>query len=125
MNHSVAVAVTVKSFHQSNRLTSCLRSKFYDQCSSDDLLPQGHLIVLSVPCYMCKDYFKETFFEMNKFLKKEPIHFCKFYDNEGTISCCCGRIISSIRPFEFRSKFYCQNSSDDIVLRGISNERSV
>ena len=32
---------------------------------------------------MCKDFFKEMFFEMNKFPKKEPINFCKFYDNEG------------------------------------------
>ena len=37
----------------------------------------------SVLCHMCKDFFKETFFEMNKFPKKEPMHFFKFYDNVG------------------------------------------
>ena len=58
-------------------------SKFYDQYSSDDILSEGHLMLLSVSCDMCKDFFKETFFEMNKFPKKEPINFCKFYDNEG------------------------------------------
>ena len=35
---------------QSDRLTSCLLSKFYDQYSSDDIFSQGYLIVLSVPC---------------------------------------------------------------------------
>ena len=39
-------------------------------------------MLLSVSCDMYKDFFKETFFEMNKFPKKEPINFCKFYDNE-------------------------------------------
>ena len=34
---------------QSDSLTSCLRSKFYDQCSSDDILSQGHVMVLSFP----------------------------------------------------------------------------
>ena len=37
----------------------------------------------SVSFDMCKDFFRETFFEMKKFPKKEPIYFCKFYDNEG------------------------------------------
>ena len=32
-------------------------------------------------CNMCKDFFKETFFEMNKFSKKQPINLCKFYDS--------------------------------------------
>ena len=41
-------------------------------------------MVVSVPCDMRKDYFKVTFFEMNKFPMKEPVNFCKFYDNEGT-----------------------------------------
>ena len=40
-------------------------------------------MLLSVSCDMCKDFFKERFFEMNKFPKKEPINFCKFSDNEG------------------------------------------
>ena len=39
-------------------------------------------MLLNVSCDMCKDFFK-TFFEMNKFPKKEPINFCKFYHNEG------------------------------------------
>ena len=30
---------------------------------------------------MCKDFFKEMFFDMNKFPKKEPINFSKFYDD--------------------------------------------
>ena len=58
-------------------------SKFYDQYSSDDILPEGYLMLLSISCDMSKDFFKETFFEMNKFRKNEPINFCKFYDNEG------------------------------------------
>ena len=80
-NHSVTYAV--RSFHQSDHLTSYFWSKFYDQNSSDDILSEGHLMLLSVSCNMCKDFFKETFFKMNKFPKKEPINFCKFYDNEG------------------------------------------
>ena len=51
--------------------------------SGDDNLSQEHLVV-SVPCDICKDSFKDTFFKMNKFPKKEPINFSKFYDNEGT-----------------------------------------
>ena len=39
---------------------------------------------MSIPCDMHKDSFKDTFLEMNKFTKKEPINFLKFYDNEGT-----------------------------------------
>ena len=58
-------------------------SKFFDQYSSDDILSEGHLMLLSISCDMCKDFFKETFFEMNKFPKEEPINCCKFYDNEG------------------------------------------
>ena len=41
-------------------------------------------MVVSVPCDMRKDSCKDTFFKMNKFPKKEPIKFCKIYDNEGT-----------------------------------------
>ena len=41
-------------------------------------------MVVSVLCDMRKDFFKGTFFEMNKLRKKEPVNFCKFYDNEGT-----------------------------------------
>ena len=61
-----------------------LRSKFYDQYSGDDNLLQEHLMVVSVPCDIREDSFKENFFEINKFPKKEPINFCKIYDNEGT-----------------------------------------
>ena len=38
----------VRSFHQSDRLTPCLWSKFYDQWYSDDIFSQGPLIVLSI-----------------------------------------------------------------------------
>ena len=41
-------------------------------------------MVLSVPFDLRKDSFKDTFSEMNKFPKKEPINFCKCYDNEET-----------------------------------------
>ena len=34
---------------------------------------------------MHKKSFKDTFFDMKTFPKKEPINFCKIYDNEGTI----------------------------------------
>ena len=40
-------------------------------------------MLLSVSCDMCKDFFKETLFEMNRFPKTEPINFCKFHNNEG------------------------------------------
>ena len=39
--------------------------------------------MVSVPCEMCKESFKDTFFEMNKFSMKERIKFYKFYDIEG------------------------------------------
>ena len=39
---------------------------------------------MSVPCDMRKDSFKDTFFEMSTYPKKQPINFCKVYDNEGT-----------------------------------------
>ena len=45
----------VQSFHQSNRLASSFQSKFYDQYSSGDILSQGHLMLLSVPCDIEKD----------------------------------------------------------------------
>ena len=40
-------------------------------------------MVVSVPCDMRKDSFKDTFFKKNKFPVKKPTNFCKFYDNEG------------------------------------------
>ena len=42
-------------------------------------------MVVSVPCDMHKYSFKDNFFETYKFPKEEPINFCKFYDDEGTI----------------------------------------
>ena len=62
-------------------MISCLRSNFYDQYSSDVILSQGHLIVVSVSCNIDKDL--DTSFEMSKFSKKEPTHLCKFCDIEG------------------------------------------
>ena len=41
-------------------------------------------MIVSVPCDMRKECIKDTFFDMNKFPKKESIIFCKSYDNEGT-----------------------------------------
>ena len=41
-------------------------------------------MIVSVLCDMRKDSIKDTFLEMNKFPKKEPLNFCKPYDNEGT-----------------------------------------
>ena len=41
-------------------------------------------MIASVPCDMRKDSIKDTFFEMNKFPKEEPVNFCKPCDNEGT-----------------------------------------
>ena len=41
-------------------------------------------MIVSVLCDMRKECIKDTFFDMNKFLKKESINFCKSYDNEGT-----------------------------------------
>ena len=63
-------------------MISRLRSKFFDQYSGDDDLLQGHLMVVSVLYDMRKDYFKDTFFEMNNFPNEEPINCCKFCDNE-------------------------------------------
>ena len=83
---SLSVSLAFQSFHQSERLIYHLQSKFYDQCSSNDILSQGHLMVVSISCDMRKESFKDTFFEMNKPMnepKNEPINFCKLYD-EGT-----------------------------------------
>ena len=41
-------------------------------------------MVVSVPYDVRKGSFKETFFEINKSSKKEPINACKIYVNEGT-----------------------------------------
>ena len=79
MMEPLAVAVAVQSFHESDCLISRLRSKFYSQYSSDDILSQEHKV--TVPCDMCKEFFKDTFYAMNKFPKKEPINFCRSYDN--------------------------------------------
>ena len=77
-------ALAVRSFHQSDRLISRLRPKFFDHYSSDDILLQEHLMTVRVPCDICKESIKDTYFEMDKFPMKEPINFCKFYDNERT-----------------------------------------
>ena len=61
----------ISIFHQSDRLMSRLWSKFYGHFFSDDILSQGHLMVVSVPCDIRKDSFKDTFFEINKFPKKK------------------------------------------------------
>ena len=55
MREPLSVALVVRSFHQSDRFTSCVWSKFYDQFSSGDILSQEHMIVLSVPCDIGKD----------------------------------------------------------------------
>ena len=68
MREPLSVVLVVRSFYQSDRLRSCVWYKFYDQFSSGDILSQGHIIVLSVPCDIGKDW--ETSFEMNKFSKK-------------------------------------------------------
>ena len=41
-------------------------------------------MIVSLSCDIRKESIKDTFFEMNKFPKKEPINFCKFFDSEGT-----------------------------------------
>ena len=71
----------VRSFHQSDRLTTCLWSTFYGQQSSDDMFSQGHLIVLSNICVIQA---KATLFSNETNFKKEPINFCKLYDKEET-----------------------------------------
>ena len=42
-------------FDQSDRLISRFGSTFYDQYSSDDILPQEYLMIVSSPCDMCKN----------------------------------------------------------------------
>ena len=55
---------------------SRFQSEFYGEYSSDDILSQEHLTVVSVPCDVHKEYVKDTyFFKMNKFSKKEPVNF--------------------------------------------------
>ena len=73
---------------------SRLQSKFFNQYSGDDNLSQGHLMVMSVLFDMRKKSFKDTFFEMNKFPKKEPINFVKFLIMREPFNCSCGPIIS-------------------------------
>ena len=90
--HSVAVAV--QPFHQSDGLTPFLRSQFYDQYSSDDILLQGHLVVLRVPYDIEKD--QSTSFEINKFPKNNLSTFVSHMAMRETLSFPCGLIISSI-----------------------------
>ena len=81
-------------------------------------------MVGSILCDMRKDSFNDTFFEMNKFPKKEPMNFCKFFDNEGTFQqllnalvvrsfCQSNRLISL-----HQSKFYDQYYGDDNLSQG-------
>ena len=56
-------------------MTSFLRSKFYYQYSTDDIVSQGKDSECS--CDIGKYY--DTSFGMNKFSKKKPINFCKYY----------------------------------------------
>ena len=54
---------------------------------------------------MRKESFKHTFFEINKFPKKEPINFGKFYDNGETTQSETDHFINPtvwyiIRPFD-------------------------
>ena len=72
MRDPLSVAFVVRSFHQSDSLTSCFWTKFYDQYSSDDILSPGHPILLNVLSDTCKNFFKETFFKLNKFPKRKP-----------------------------------------------------
>ena len=73
----------VQSFHQSDRLIYRLTSEFADQCCSVDMLSQGHLMIMRVPCDMGKVFSKDTSLEINKFPKNEPINFRKFFDSDG------------------------------------------
>ena len=41
-------------------------------------------MIVSVPFDMRKEFIKDTFSEINKFPNKEPINFCKCYDNLET-----------------------------------------
>lgn len=58
-----------------HRIKHCfkLRSLCYEQFSSDDMLSQGHLMVVTAKGDRCKDSFNYTSFEINRFPKEEPI----------------------------------------------------
>ena len=78
-NELVAIGKELcKGFLQGNYFQNEKKFVIYDA-----ILSQGHLMVVRVPCDMRKDSFIDTPFEMNKFPKKEPINFCKFYYSEG------------------------------------------
>ena len=61
-------------------------------------------MVVSVPCNMRKVFFKDKFFETNKFPKEEPINiFLNSMIIREPLSCPCGPTISSVRPFDISS----------------------
>ena len=74
-------------------------------------------MVLSVPFDLRKDSFKDTFSEMNKFPKKEPINFCKCYDNEETTQVRSFHQSDHLIP-RLWCKFYDQYSRDNILSQG-------
>ena len=81
-NHSVALVVW--SFHQSNHYISHFWCKFYNQYSSDNIF-----FTRASNSSECSVWYRqrlEHFFqnEGNKFSKKEPVNFCKFYNSEGS-----------------------------------------
>ena len=71
---------------------------------------------MNVQFDMRKDSLKNSFFEMNKLPKKEPINFCKFYDNDGIFQFLL-RSDHFINPnvwyLVFGLNFYDQYSGDD------------
>ena len=78
-------------------------------------------MVVSVPCDMRKDSLINTFFKMNKFPKKEPINFCKFYDNEGNTQLLLQSehfVNSTCLISCLWCKFYNQYSSNNILSEG-------
>ena len=61
--------------------TTRLWCKFYDQCSSDNILSQGHLVVVSVRCDIRQRL--GHFFRNEQIFQEGTIDFCKFCDSEG------------------------------------------
>ena len=80
-------------------------------------------MLLSVSCDICNDFFKETFFEMNKFAKKELKNFCKFYDNEGATQLLL-RSDHFISP-TVQYFFFDLNFIHDFFSQGCGSERSM
>ena len=59
---NLSISLAVQSFHHCDCLMSRFQSEFYGEYSSDDILSQEHLTVVSVPCDVHKEYVKDTFF---------------------------------------------------------------